>query len=197
MNKKLAKELSQPFIIIGLAAMLILGAVIIWDHVYLGIAAFVLAGAVYLFHLRYTVNYVERTLEKNEKTVIKEHEGYVEAFSNGAPLLVCVVSRAGEVIWSNPSFDEFFADPELLKENINTGTVKPFFDFSDTVLDVAIAGRNFKLTAAEADFRAHERRMLFFADTTELEGAKDRIVQTRPCAAYINVECGLTGSASS
>ena len=188
MNKKLAKELSQPFMIIGLIAMLVLGAVIIWDHLYIGIAAFVLAGAVYLFHLRYTVNFVERTLEKNEKTVIKEHEGYVEAFSNGAPLLVCVVSRAGDVIWSNPSFDKFFEDPELLKDTINTGTVKPFFDSAEATEDLALEGRNFRLTAAEADFRGHERRMLFFADTTELENTKEHMVQTRPCAAYINVD---------
>ena len=188
MNKKLAKELSQPFMIIGLIVMLVMGAVIMWFNMYVGLAALFIAAAVYFFHLRYTVNYVERTLEKNEKTVIKEHEGYVEAFSNGAPLLVCVVSRAGDVIWSNNSFDQFFEDQELLKTTINTGTVKPFFDSARTVQELKIADRNFKLTAEDADFRGHERRMLFFADTTELESTKDYMAQTRPCAAYINVD---------
>ena len=188
MNKKLAKELSQPFMIIGLIVMLVMGAVIMWFNMYVGLAALFIAAAVYFFHLRYTVNYVERTLEKNEKTVIKEHEGYVEAFSNGAPLLVCVVSRAGDVIWSNNSFDQFFEDQELLKTTINTGTVKPFFDSANTVQELKIADRNFKLTAEDADFRGHERRMLFFADTTELESTKDYMAQTRPCAAYINVD---------
>ena len=188
MNKKLAKELSQPFMIIGLIVMLVMGAVIMWFNMYVGLAALVIAAAVYFFHLRYTVNYVERTLEKNEKTVIKEHEGYVEAFSNGAPLLVCVVSRAGDVIWSNSSFDRFFEDPELLKTTINAGAVKPFFDSAETVQDIKIGSSFFKLTAEEADFRGHERRMLFFADNTELETAKDYVSQTRPCAAYINVD---------
>ena len=188
MNKKLAKELSQPFMIIGLIVMLVLGAVIMWFNMYVGLGALFIAALVYVFHLRYTVNFVERTLEKNEKTVIKEHEGYVEAFSNGAPLLICVVSRGGDVIWSNPSFDAFFEDQELLKSTVSTSAIKPFFDSADTVQDLKINGRNFKLTAADADFRGHERRMLFFEDITELEGVKDHMAQTRPCAAYINVD---------
>ena len=188
MNKKLAKELSQPFMIIGLIVMLVMGAVIMWFKMYVGLAALFIAVLVYVFHLRYTVNFVERTLEKNEKTVIKEHEGYVQAFSNGAPLLVCVVSRGGDVIWSNASFDEFFEDQELLKNNISAGSVKPFFDSADTVQDTKINDRNFRIYAADADFRGHERRMLFFADTTELESVKDLMARTRPCAAYINVD---------
>ena len=188
MNKKLAKELSQPFMIIGLIVMLVMGAVIMWFNMYVGLAALFVAAAVYFFHLRYTQNFVERTLEKNEKTVIKEHEGYVEAFSNGAPLLVCVVSRNGDVIWSNPSFETFFEDQNLLHTTINTGSVKPFFDSADTQIEATISGRCFKVTGADADFRGHERRMLFFADTTELEDTKAYMADTRPCAAYINVD---------
>ncbi|MBO4861704.1 MAG: DHH family phosphoesterase [Firmicutes bacterium] len=188
MNKKLAKELSQPFMLIGLIVMLVLGAVIMWFNMYVGLGALFVAALVYFFHLRYTVNFVERTLEKNEKTVIKEHEGYVEAFSNGAPLLICVASRSGDVVWSNPSFDEFFADQDLLRANVSPANVKPFFDSADTEADVVINGRNFKITAEDADFRGHERRMLFFADTTELEDTKAYMADTRPCAAYINVD---------
>ena len=75
MKRKLSKELSQPFMIIGLVVMLAMSAVIIWFHKYIGAGAFVLTALVYLFHMRYTTNYVERTLEKNEKAVFKEREG--------------------------------------------------------------------------------------------------------------------------
>ena len=188
MNKKLAKEVSQPFMLIGLIAMLVLGGVIIWDHLYLGIAAFALAGIVYLFHMRYTVKYVQSTLERNEKTVIKENEGYVEAFSNGAPLLIGVVTRAGDVVWANSSFSNFFEEGERLKDYVNPRTVEPFFSDPDYVEEVRIDDRSYMVSAADADFRGHERRMLFWADVTELEDTREVMRQTRPCAAYINVD---------
>ena len=50
MNKKLAKELSQPFMIIGLIVMLVMGAVIMWFNMYVGLAALFVAAAVYFFH---------------------------------------------------------------------------------------------------------------------------------------------------
>ncbi|MBR5730633.1 MAG: DHH family phosphoesterase [Firmicutes bacterium] len=188
MKRKLSKEISQPFMIIGLIVMLAMSAVIIWFHKYIGAGAFVLTAAVYLFHMRYTTDYVERTLEKNEKTVFKEREGYMEAVSYGAPLLICVVSRNGEIIWSNQAFDKVFEDAELKGRFINSRTVEPFFSAADTQIKTEVGGRHFVVTGTDADFRGHERRMLFWNDSSEKEALQELFNMTRPCAAYINVD---------
>ena len=56
MNKKLAKEVSQPFMLIGVAVMVVLSLIIMWYNLYLGIGAIVISAAVYLFHMNYTQN---------------------------------------------------------------------------------------------------------------------------------------------
>ena len=98
MNKKLTREVSQPFMIIGLVGMLVLSIVLLWLNLYVGLGAMVLSGLVYLFHLRFTQNYVERSIEKFEKNVLREREDFMDAFSGKAPLLLCVVNRAGELV---------------------------------------------------------------------------------------------------
>ena len=97
MNKKLARNVAQPFMIIGAAVMVILSVIIMWNHLWLGIGCLAVSGLVYLFHMRFTINYVERSLEKFERSVLKEREDFMDAFSGGSPLLLCVVNRTGEI----------------------------------------------------------------------------------------------------
>ena len=188
MNKKLAKELSQPFELIGLGGMVVLSLIILWKSLYLGIGALALSGLVYLFHMHYTRNYVERSLEKYEKNVLKEREDFMDAFTYGSPLLLCVVNKTGTLVWSNPAFDEVFTDKELLKATIDAKKIAPFFEDEKTVLTAAIGGRLYAVSAANTDYKNRERRMLFWTDITEREDLRSHIRDTRICAAYINVD---------
>ena len=52
MNKKLAKEVSQPFMIIGGVAMLVLSLVIMWFNLYLGLGAVAITAGLYFFHIQ-------------------------------------------------------------------------------------------------------------------------------------------------
>jgi len=188
MNKKLAKEVAQPFMIIGLAAMVILSIVIMWFKIWIGIGGLALTAAVYLFHLRFTQNYVERCLEKFERNVLREREDFMDAISEKAPLLLCVVTRAGDLIWSNPSFDEMFPDSEERKEMLSARSVAPFFESEDASEIFSKEDRVFSVTAAETDLRGRERRMLFWEDITEKDELKKHIRDSRACTAYISVD---------
>ena len=188
MNKKLAKEVSQPFMLIGAVVMLVLSLIIIWYNLYLGIGAIVISAAVYFFHMYFTQSYVERSLEKFEKNVLREREDFMDAFSYGSPLMLCAVTKTGELVWSNPAFDDAFSDKDLLKAAIDPKKIAPFFEEDGKVQGAAVGGRIYSVTAANVDFRNHERRMLFWQDITEREALKSRINDTRACAAYINVD---------
>ena len=188
MNKKLAKDVSQPFEMIGLVAMLVLSLIIVWYNIYWGIGAFAVSGLVYFFHTRYTRSYVERSLEKFEKNVLKEREDFMDAFTYGSPLLLCVVGKTGSLVWSNPAFDEAFTDKEQLKSTLEAKKIAPFFDDESTELTASVGGRLYSVSAANTDYKNHERRMLFWTDVTEKEGLRARIRDTRVCAAYINVD---------
>ena len=188
MNKKLAKEVSQPFMIIGGVAMLVLSLVIMWYNLYLGLGAVAITAGLYFFHMKYTQNYVERSIEKFEKNVLKEREDFMDAFSYGSPLMLCAVTKTGELVWSNPAFDEAFSDKDLLKAAIDPKKIAPYFAEDGKVQGAAVGGRIYSVTAANVDYRNHERRMLFWQDITECEALKSRLSDTRACAAYINVD---------
>jgi c-di-AMP phosphodiesterase-like protein len=138
--------------------------------------------------MHYTRNYVERSLEKYEKNVLKEREDFMDAFTYGSPLLLCVVNKTGTLVWSNPAFDEVFTDKELLKATIDAKKIAPFFEDEKTVLTAAIGGKLYAVSAANTDYKNRERRMLFWTDITEREDLRSHIRDTRICAAYINVD---------
>ena len=188
MNKKLTREVSQPFMIIGLVGMLVLSIVLLWLNLYVGLGAMVLSGLVYLFHLRFTQNYVERSIEKFEKNVLREREDFMDAFSGKAPLLLCVVNRAGELVWTNPAFGEAFPEDSEERKLINIKNLAPFFDDAETSQLMNAGRKCYNVTAAAVDLRGRERRMLFWEEVTELEDLKKHFADTRACAAYISVD---------
>ncbi|MBQ9890561.1 MAG: DHH family phosphoesterase [Firmicutes bacterium] len=188
MNKKLAREVAQPFMIIGLVGMLVLSIVLLWLNLYVGLGAMVLSGLVYLFHLRFTQNYVERSIEKFEKNVLREREDFMDAFSQRAPLLICVVNRAGELVWNNPAFAEAFPEEDSAKAVLNVSSLAPFFEDPDHSEVMKVGSKFYSVTAAATDLRGRERRMLFWQEVTELKGLKTYIEDTRACLAYISVD---------
>ena len=188
MNKKLAKEVAQPFMIIGLVGMLVLSVVLLWLNLYVGLGAIVISVLVYLFHMRFTKNYVERSIEKFEKNVLREREDFMDAFSSRAPLLICVVNRAGELVWSNPAFSQAVPEEDGLKALLNIRTLAPFFEDENAHEIIELNGKSYSVTAANTDLRGRERRMLFWEEVTELQQLKTYIENTRACAAYISVD---------
>ena len=188
MNKKLAKEISQPYTLIGLIVMLVLSLIIMWFHLYIGIGAVVVSLLVYGFHLYFTRNYAERAIDRYQKSVLKEREDYMDAFTYGSPLLLCVVNMNGQLIWSNPNFDETFNTPELVKDNLTAERVMPFFESNDAVQIFNIGDKVFLVGCTDVNLGARERRMLFWQDITIRENLRNQLRDTRACAAYINID---------
>ena len=188
MNKKLAKDISQPFMIIGLVVMIILSVIIMWRYLYVGIGAVVVSLLIYLFHLRYTQNYARRCIDKYEKQVLKEREDYMDAFTYGSPLRLCVVNISGDVIWSSPGFDELFAEKEALRSKLTKNLLTVFYEDPEAEEEVQVGDEWFMVTASEVSARIKERRMLFFNDITLKKEIEQRFGDTRACAAYINVD---------
>ena len=188
MNKKLAREISQPYTLIGLIAMLVLSAVILWFNKYVGIGAAVVSLLVYGFHMYFTRNYAERAIDRYQKSVLQEREDYMDAFTYGSPLLLCVVNMNGQLIWSNPKFDAVFNTPELVKDNLTAERVMPFFESNDALQMFTIGDRVFLVGCTDVNLGARERRMLFWQDITLRESLKNQLRDTRACAAYISID---------
>ena len=188
MNKKLAREISQPYTLIGLIGMLVLSAVLFWLNIYIGLGAIALSFLVYGFHLYFTRNYAERAIDRYEKSVLKEREDYMDAFTYGSPLLLCVVNMNAQLIWSNPNFDEVFNSPETLKESLTPERVMPFFESNDAVQIFKAADKDYLVTCTDVNLGARERRMLFWQDITQRETLKIQLRDTRACAAYISID---------
>ena len=188
MNKKLAKEISQPFMLISLIVMLALSLIIMWFHLYIGAGAVVVSLLIYGFHMYFTRNYAERAIDRYQKSVLQEREDYMDAFTYGSPLLLCVVNMNGQLIWSNPNFDEVFNTPELVKDNITAERMMPFFESNDALQMFNVSGRYFLVGCTDVNLGARERRMLFWQDITVSENLKIQLRDTRACAAYINID---------
>ena len=105
MNTKLRLDIARSYISIDFIAMLVLCVVVLWFNLIAGIICVLAVAGVIAFHRYVTEKKVLRKLTEYKEKVLQDRESMMEAFSEGAPLLLCVIDRGFRVQWANPAFE--------------------------------------------------------------------------------------------
>ena len=187
MNSKLRLEIARAYISIDMIAMLAICIVVLWFNLLAGIICIIAVAGLFAFHRYVTEKKVLRKLTEYKEKVLKDREALMDSFSNGAPLLLCLIDRGYHVQWSNPSFDEFFEGRTDLTEFVTRESLKTMFE-EETEVKIRVKDRIYSVLSAQVSETERNYRMLFWKDATLEETLKVRYYDSLVCMAYVNID---------
>ncbi len=188
MNSKLRLEIARSYISIDLIAMIVLCMVVLWFNLIAGIVCVIAVAGIWAFHRYVTEKKVLRSLSEYKEKVLQDREDLMNAFSSGAPLLLCVIDRNFKVQWTNTAFEHIASGREDLSEMMLKEDLRTLFDEPGAKLKVRLEDKVYSVSASEVSETERDYRMLFFRDITVEETVKIKFYDSLVCLAYVNID---------
>lgn len=188
--KKLLKESIRPVIVIDFAVMAVFSVLLmIFKNVVLGAVCLLVSVGTMFFH--YYVN--ERTAEKKYDAVLRslreETEDMVKEFEVGAPLLMCLVDGNANLLWANDKFVDVFDSQEKFNKLAGKKFVGRFFDNLEFIEEIYVDEKCYSVSARPVTRNDGSRGLLlFWQNVTARETIKQLYMDSRPCAAIIEID---------
>ena len=190
MNRKLLNETIKPVITIDFGIMLAMGIIaLIIKKPLAGIIILAAAVLSRVFHFYISERNAKNKFAALHKNLQEEADEMTKAFAAGSPLLTCMVSADGKLLWANDRFAEFFSDQEVFDKYAGKKFTDLFFDEKDAPEDIAIENKVWRVNASPvARPDGSMARMLFWQDISEQESIRQILKETKPCVAVIEID---------
>ncbi len=188
MNTKLRLEIARAYMRVDFIAMLVLCVVILWFNLLAGIICVIAVAAVWLLHRYVTEKAVLRKLTEYKTKVLQDREDMMDAFSSGAPLLLCVIDKKFKIQWSNTDFELSFGGKSALAEIVPSEDLSEFFGLEGNVVKVKVDDKTYAVNSSEISETERNYRMLFWRDISLEETLKEKYSDSLVCMAYVNID---------
>lgn len=188
MNSRLRKEITSAYLGTDMIAMVLLCGVVMWFSVLAGIICLMLVGGLLAYHRYLTEKKLLRKITEYKELVLQDREDLMDAFSSGAPLMLCVMDRSFRVHWSNMAFEKTFMTGSDMQSVIGKDALKHLFEHGDDSVKVNFADKVFCISSAYLSRTEENFRMLFWDDITKEQTAEAKYEDAMVCLAYVNVD---------
>ncbi len=188
MNTRTRREILKAYITTDTAATLILSVVVLWFNLPAGLVCLLCSAGLFAYHKYFTEKKLVKKLSEYKENIIRDREDLMSAFSDGSPLLLCVVDRAGRVHWTNNAYDQCFATRAELGAVLSREKIGAFYENENLAEQVRVGEKIYEVTAISLGGTNASFRLLFWEDVTDGEGLKSSFRETRVCMAYLGVD---------
>ena len=190
MDKRVLKERIRPVVVIDFAIMAVLSVLLmIFKNVVLGVVCLIVCVGAMFFHYYVTEKNAEKKYEAIIKSLREETDDMIKAFEKGAPLLMCLVDGNGNLLWANDKFVEVFDSQEKFNKLAGKKFVGKFFDNTDFIEEIYADEKCYSVSARPVTRSdGSQGLMLFWQNVTARETIKQLYMDSRPCAAMIEID---------
>ena len=186
MNSKIRREIIAAYSTVDTVAMLVISLIAIWFNIWAGIVGLVLTAGLWFYHKYVTEKKISKKLAQYKEIIIKDRDDMMQAFSNGAPLLVCVLDKNQRLQWSNPAFDEVFDSKESFAQIKNEHYLDELYLSENAETEFSFKDHIFNVTSTYMG--SNGLRMFFWRNVTSRENFKAMLEDSRACLAIIDVD---------
>ncbi len=194
MGDKLLQALTSIYLKLTIPALIIFAGVLTFFNLYVGAVAF-LATAVIILVVRQLANKRKKILQHYMKNVAEEMERTTLHFIAQNPLPLCMVDRAGNILWFNNKFSEIYKEAAVFEMPIKELTGIEVHDLemlAETTADLPLLinrdDKIFRVMASFADTETDGNLMVSWTDVTQLEKLKVLYRDEKVIFAYVNVD---------
>lgn len=188
MNTRTRREILKAYITIDTVATLILSIVVLWFNLPAGLICLLCSGGLFAYHRYVTEKRLIKKLNEYKENIIRDREDLMSAFSNGSPLMLCVVDRVGRVHWTNNAYDACFATRADMEAVFPKEKIGALYENENLRLQVRSGEKIYEVSAVSLGGSNASFRLLFWEDITDGEGLKASFRESRVCMAYLGVD---------
>lgn len=194
MGIQILKSLMGPYLKASMAVLVLMNLVLFYFNPYIGIGAVVVNAGLLLYYRKLGIENVE-ILGDYAKTITTDMEETTRLFISNNPLPLCMINRAGDVLWFNQRFSEIYQDAEMFTSTIAELTGIRQTDLvgkEDGELEKCVMinhnGKVYRVLTSSMNEKGEGSIMLYWMDVTNQETLKNLYKEEKSCFAYIIVD---------
>jgi len=186
MLSRLKKIIISSYSTIDTICMFLISFACLWFNLIAGIICLLISVAVYVYHKSYTEKRLSKRLNDYKAAIINDRDDMMQAFASGAPLLVCTVDRAKNLLWYNDKFETALVKTNEWEQIKDNDEMKLVLGSDGARAEIRTVDRVYNVNSVF--LTDNGERMLFFRNDTARDNINTRYKEEKLCMAIVEVD---------